>query len=101
MNNLKYSIHYDNNTGPGDDGYWEWYEIHNDKGDLIAKTDTKQLAEIIVKALTENEKFQAQLKAADEMEKALEEIVAHANIYTVVETKIAEHALAAYRKAKA
>lgn len=46
----KYTIEYDNDTGPDDDGFWEWWSVL-ESGREIAKCDHEEDAERIVAAL--------------------------------------------------
>lgn len=46
----QFSIAYDNDTGPGDEGFAEWYDLARD-GDTIGRINRREDAEAIVAAL--------------------------------------------------
>lgn len=53
---MNWHIDYGNDTGPDDDGFWEWWEVTN--GERTFKCDYKEDAEWLLNALTENNKQQ-------------------------------------------
>jgi hypothetical protein len=48
---LPWRVIYDNDTGPGDDGFFEWYELENASGEPIARIDSEANAALIVRAV--------------------------------------------------
>lgn len=49
-----WKVKYDNDTGPDDDSFWEWWSVVNDAGVCAAKCDTEQRAKLIAELLNEN-----------------------------------------------
>ena len=47
---MTFRIEYDNDTGPGDEGFWEWFDVYEDDR-RIARCDSRADADRIVKAL--------------------------------------------------
>ncbi len=45
-----FSVEYGNDTGPGDEGFWEWWDVV-EGGETIAKCSDEVTAERIVMAL--------------------------------------------------
>lgn len=50
---LPWRVEYENDTGPGDEGFWRWWEIIDAKGARVAKCDTEEAAAALVAALRE------------------------------------------------
>ena len=48
-----WTIDYDNDTGPDDDGYWEWWTVTN--GSRSFKCDSREDAEWLLTAILASE----------------------------------------------
>lgn len=51
-----FTIKYDNDVGPDDDGFWEWWDILSPSGETIAKCDKQDYAIMICAFLNEQNK---------------------------------------------
>lgn len=45
-----WKITYDNDTGPNDEGYWEWWNVSNDELGLSYKCNTEKEAKYLLEA---------------------------------------------------
>jgi hypothetical protein len=52
----RFTIEYDNDTGPDDGGFWEWWSVF-DNGRCVAKCDTEEDAKRVLLALLVVEKL--------------------------------------------
>lgn len=59
----EYKLNYDNDTGIGDDGFWEWWEIERDEH-VICKCNDKDDAEEILRILNSHDDLVEALKEA-------------------------------------
>lgn len=51
---IKYSVDWNNDVGPNDEGYWEWWEVKDDiDHEVICKCDKKEDADLICGLLNE------------------------------------------------
>ena len=50
---MKWTIEYDNDTGPSDEGFWEWWTVSN--GERAFKCDSEQDAVWLCDMLERNE----------------------------------------------
>ncbi len=48
---LPWSIEYDNDVGPGDESFWEWWTLQDANGNVIAKFDDESTARLLLAAL--------------------------------------------------
>lgn len=48
---LPWHVQYDNDVGPDDDGFWEWWGVIAANGETVCRCDSEVVANAIVAAL--------------------------------------------------